>query len=55
MRPQFFASGAELRKWFEKNHDKEKELWLGFYKTTSGKTECYMAGISRPGFMFWMD
>jgi len=37
MRPKFFANGAELRKWFEKNHDKEKELWLGFYKTTSGK------------------
>ncbi|HEY6978550.1 MAG TPA: YdeI/OmpD-associated family protein [Chitinophagaceae bacterium] len=37
MTPIFFATQRDLRKWFEKNHDKEKELWLGFYKTSSGK------------------
>ena len=37
MTPIFFATQSDLRKWFEKNHDKEKELWLGFYKTSSGK------------------
>jgi uncharacterized protein YdeI (YjbR/CyaY-like superfamily) len=37
MTPIFFLGQSDLRKWFEKNHAKEKELWVGFYKTTSGK------------------
>ncbi len=37
MKPTFFANQSELRKWFEKNHDKEQELWVGYYKTVSGK------------------
>ncbi len=27
-----------MRKWFEKNHKKEKELLVGFYKVSSGKS-----------------
>ncbi|MEP6636551.1 MAG: YdeI/OmpD-associated family protein [Acidobacteriota bacterium] len=34
---KFFKTPADLRKWFEKNHDKEAELWVGFYKKDSGK------------------
>ena len=37
MQPRFFATQSDLRKWFIKNHDKEKELFLGYYKTGSGK------------------
>ncbi len=37
MSPQFFASEQEFRKWLEKNHHKEKELFVGFYKVGSGK------------------
>lgn len=37
MEPIFFANTSELRKWFEKNHDKEKELLVGYYKTHTGK------------------
>lgn len=33
----FFKTPAEFRKWFEKNHAKKDELWVGFHKTTSGK------------------
>jgi uncharacterized protein YdeI (YjbR/CyaY-like superfamily) len=33
----FFPTQKDLRKWFEKNHKKEKELWAGFYKVSSGK------------------
>ncbi len=32
MEPLFFTSPAELREWFEKNHDKETELIVGYYK-----------------------
>ena len=37
IKPVFFPSQSDLRKWFEKNHKKEKELYVGFYKTSSGK------------------
>lgn len=36
--PTFFASAADFRHWLEKNHDKEKELWVGYYKIGSGKS-----------------
>ena len=37
MKPIFFAKAADFRKWLEKNHDKETELLVGFYKKDSGK------------------
>jgi uncharacterized protein YdeI (YjbR/CyaY-like superfamily) len=37
MKLTFFKSPADLRAWFEKHHDKEPELWVGFYKKDSGK------------------
>lgn len=37
MEPKFFATQSDLRKWFMKNHDKETELFLGYYKVGSGK------------------
>lgn len=35
--PLFFATASSFRKWLEKNHDKAKELLVGFYKVNSGK------------------
>lgn len=37
MKPKFFASPSEFRKWLEANHDKAQELWIGIYKKSSGK------------------
>ncbi len=37
MEVKFFKTPADLRKWFEKNHDKLAEQWIGFYKKASGK------------------
>jgi len=37
MKPTFFKSPADFRKWFEKNHAKAQELLVGFYKKGSGK------------------
>jgi uncharacterized protein YdeI (YjbR/CyaY-like superfamily) len=34
---KFFKTPADFRKWLEKNHEKKDELWVGFYKTSSGK------------------
>ena len=37
MEPLFFENQAAFRKWLEKNHKKEKELIVGFYKKASKK------------------
>jgi uncharacterized protein YdeI (YjbR/CyaY-like superfamily) len=37
MNPKFFKNQKELRKWFEKNNNKQQEIWVGFYKKNSGK------------------
>jgi uncharacterized protein YdeI (YjbR/CyaY-like superfamily) len=33
-----FRTAAEWREWLEQNHATEKEIWLVYYKRTSGKT-----------------
>lgn len=37
MKPRFFSDQSHLRKWFEKNYDKKSELFVGYYKVSSGK------------------
>jgi uncharacterized protein YdeI (YjbR/CyaY-like superfamily) len=37
VKPIFFATQAELRKWFNKNHKTAEELLLGYYKVGSGQ------------------
>lgn len=37
MKPIFFASQTDFRKWLEKNHETETEVLVGFYKVASGK------------------
>lgn len=35
--PVFFPTPAALRRWLEQHHNNERELWVGFYKKTTGK------------------
>ena len=37
MTPVFFPQQSDFRKWLTKNHKKESELVVGFYKVNSGK------------------
>ena len=37
MKLRFFQSPSDLRKWFERHHASEQELWVGYYKKDSGK------------------
>jgi uncharacterized protein YdeI (YjbR/CyaY-like superfamily) len=37
MKPTFFPKQTDFRKWLKKNHKKERELLVGFYKVGSGK------------------
>jgi uncharacterized protein YdeI (YjbR/CyaY-like superfamily) len=36
MKPIFFAKQSDFRTWLQKNHKKETELLVGFYKVDSG-------------------
>jgi uncharacterized protein YdeI (YjbR/CyaY-like superfamily) len=37
MKPIFFETASDFRKWLKKNHNKETELLVGYYKVGSGK------------------
>jgi uncharacterized protein YdeI (YjbR/CyaY-like superfamily) len=37
VKPAFFATAAEFRRWLERHHDSASELLVGFYKVGSGK------------------
>jgi uncharacterized protein YdeI (YjbR/CyaY-like superfamily) len=37
MKPIFFKNQDKFREWLEKNHNKETELIVGFYKVNSGR------------------
>lgn len=37
MKPRFFRSATEFRKWLDRNHEKEAELWVGFQKLKTGE------------------
>ena len=37
MKVKFFPSPSAFRKWLEANHAKVQELWVGYYKSDSGK------------------
>jgi uncharacterized protein YdeI (YjbR/CyaY-like superfamily) len=53
---QFFASGDELRSWFETNHATATELWVGIYKKGSGKPTVTMPEAVDQGLCFgWID
>ncbi|MEQ9569991.1 MAG: YdeI/OmpD-associated family protein, partial [Longimicrobiales bacterium] len=36
-RPEFFATPAELRSWFEANHDRRDVLMLGYHRKATGR------------------
>lgn len=37
MKPIFFSTRLQFRKWLQANHKKETELYVGYYKVKSGK------------------
>lgn len=37
MKPHFFATPADWRKWLEANHERETEVLVGFHKKDSGR------------------
>lgn len=52
----FFATQALFRKWLEKNHKKEKELIVGYYKVDSGKASMTWSQSVDQALCFgWID
>ncbi len=52
----FFKSIKELRKWFEKNHNKVTEVWIGFYNVKSGKKRAtYKEAVDEALCFGWID
>jgi uncharacterized protein YdeI (YjbR/CyaY-like superfamily) len=37
VKPTFFATPAEFRRWLKRHHRSEPELWVGFYKKSCGR------------------
>lgn len=37
MKPKFFRTPSDFRKWLKTNHATARELWVGFYRKASGK------------------
>jgi uncharacterized protein YdeI (YjbR/CyaY-like superfamily) len=37
LKPRFFRSGSDFRHWLQRHHATGSELFVGFYKTTSGR------------------
>ena len=56
MKPTFFATQKEFRKWLAKNHKEETELIVGFYKVGSGKASMTWSQSVDQALCFgWID
>ena len=52
----YFKSSSEFRKWLEKNHAIETDLWVGFYKIKSGiKSITYQEAVDQALCFGWID
>jgi len=53
---RYFKNIKELRKWFEKNHNKQTEQWFGYFKKGSGKTGVsYSEAVDEALCFGWID
>ncbi len=53
---RFFATPAELRAWFEANHDTATELWLGYHKKRTGRPSVTWQEVVDQELCFgWID
>jgi uncharacterized protein YdeI (YjbR/CyaY-like superfamily) len=56
MKPTFFRTPAEFRRWLERHHDTAPELWVGFHKKGSGKPSItYPEALDEALCFGWID
>jgi uncharacterized protein YdeI (YjbR/CyaY-like superfamily) len=54
--PRFFKSPAAFRAWLEKRHATTRELWVGFYRKSAGKTGiAYLEAVDEALCFGWID
>ena len=54
--PRFFRSGAEFRRWLERNHAREPAIWIGFWTAPSGKKGItYLEAVDESLCFGWID
>jgi len=53
---QFFKSSSDFRKWLETHHATARELWVGFYKKSSGEPSITWPESVKEALCFgWID
>lgn len=53
---KYFKDRGQWRTWLKKNHDKEKEIWVGYYKKASGKQGLsYEEAVQEALCFGWID
>src|SRR5688572_32443067 len=56
MKPAFFETPADFRRWLKENHASETELWVGFYKKSTGKpTITWPEAVDQALCFGWID
>jgi uncharacterized protein YdeI (YjbR/CyaY-like superfamily) len=56
MKPRFFRTPAELRRWFEQNHAAAREILVGFHKKDSGrKSVTWPESVAEALCFGWID
>ena len=55
MRLRFFKTPADFRKWLEANHEKARELWVGFYKKGTKPSITWPESFSEALCFGWID
>ena len=53
---RFFESATELRDWFDANHETADELWLGYFRKSTGRaTLDWSAAVDEALCVGWID
>jgi len=54
--PRFFPSAGAFRRWLAANHDRVRELWVGFHKKDSGRPSVtYPEALDEALCFGWID
>jgi uncharacterized protein YdeI (YjbR/CyaY-like superfamily) len=54
--PRYFTSPASFRVWLEANHATVRELWVGFYRKSTGKAGiAYLEAVDEALCFGWID
>lgn len=56
LKAKFFRDARAFRDWLDKNHDRRDELWMGYYKKSSGRAGLtYMDALDEALCFGWID